>query len=218
MQRISPPLVSYFCVQPLYFIVSFSRQFHIFPFFLLSLLSSSFRFSKIGAPPSQHHRNRFSRHVYPTDSTLCSLNTCLQFLHAWSPWSNCICVHFFDFHKSTIPRLIASTFFAADLLVAYFQRVIALSEARLWFFSLSLPRREYCPFFTLFIFLSPLSAFRIVCLVWDFKFPLRNYAVYEFGFRFSSCVFSCSVVAAKSPSNHAVCVGSTACIYFFFYK
>ncbi|KAK7355507.1 hypothetical protein VNO80_14764 [Phaseolus coccineus] len=49
----------------------------------LSLPSSSFRLSKIGAPPSQHHRNRFPRHVYPPDSTLCSLSTraCNFYMH-----------------------------------------------------------------------------------------------------------------------------------------
>jgi len=141
-----------------------------------------------------------------------SQHTCLQFFHAWSPWSNCICVHFFDFCKSTIPRLIASTFLASDLLVAYFQRVIALSEARLWFFFPFSSEKRILSVLYAFCFFITTLCFSDVCLVRDFKFPLRNYAVYEFGVRFSSFLFSCSVVVAKPPSNHAVCVSSTACI------
>lgn len=43
-----------------------------------------------------------------------------------------------------------------------------------------------------FVVYHELSDFQIVCLVRDFLFPLGNYAVYEFGFRF------CSVVAAQN--------------------
>jgi len=121
----------------------------------LSLPSSSFRRSKIGPPPLQHRRNRFPRHVYPTDSTLCSLTTraCNFYMHDHhDPTVYAFISLTSQTHNPSLDRFASPRFRSSWCLFPTSHRPLRGVSL---IFSLSLRRREYCPFFMLFVSSSP---------------------------------------------------------------
>lgn len=194
MQGISPPLVVSFLflrttallfpLSPSHDKFTFSFSLHHLPLSLFLCLVSVW---KITTPPSPISKARLSRRFHVM---LCYV--LLQFLHAWSPMDDWTTVYVLISFSSAKPPQ-SPHFIGSDLLVDCFWRIIALSMARLWFYLFFFREGNIisffcvCDAFSLFITNSLISRLFVWCGILDF--PLGNYAVHEFGFRFCLRVF-----------------------------